>query len=258
MGAVGLPPTYIFSFRGSKSRPDWIYDLEFIGRKLPFVPFDRNARSMVPQGANVAHGFWSIYASAQATTPSMQEQLFSLLHKYQPSQLYIAGHSLGGALCVLFTLDLALSEFGNIQYWNYNYGCPMVGNKVFADFYNSQPREQQTPTLRVQNIDDAVPCNPPPKDDYKHVGQAYLIGFHGPESRREERLLDNHMAQNYRPVLECARDTANGVCINDNVKVPSPTCTVTSFKPDPTKICAGTMLEPGAAAAGGVGIPDQP
>ncbi|MGH7867189.1 MAG: lipase family protein, partial [Candidatus Dormibacteraceae bacterium] len=217
--------SYAFSFRGSKSRLDWLHDFDF-AVKHPFVPFSPNAQPEVPQGAAVAQGFWKIYASSytgtQSTTLSMQHQLFNLLAKYQPKKLYITGHSLGGALCELFTLDLALSTYRKIQYCNYNYGCPMVGNKAFADFYDSE----DTPTLRVQNVDDIVPCNPSPVFDYKQVGQVYVIGFHGNRLLPEDKVLDNHMAQNYKPVLVCARNSLpNRVCDNPAVPVPAPTMT---------------------------------
>ncbi len=121
---------------------------------------------------------------------------------------------------------MALSKYGNIEYYNYNYGCPMVGNEDFANIYDAQPREKQTPTLRVRNINDIVPDLPRSGEGYRQVGQEYLIDFHAKYADPNPacRLLDNHMAQNYAPVLLCASTSSNGVCVNDNVAVPWPTC----------------------------------
>lgn len=97
-----------------------------------FVPFQA---SPSPE-AKVSSGFWSIYNTAVSGTHSMQKQLFDLLGKYHASaqpihRLLITGHSLGAALCELFTLDLALSAYRDIAYSNYNYAGPAVGNPAF-------------------------------------------------------------------------------------------------------------------------------
>jgi hypothetical protein len=230
------PRDYIFSFRGSRTPEDWWSDMQF--EKQTQFPG-------APQGVKVSSGFWDVYNNDSLAEPSMRSQLFSLLDKYckNADNIYITGHSLGAALCVLFTLDLALKpEYSSISYWNYNYGCPRAGNPTFANYYNGRHREQNAPTLRFQNTGDEVPCNPPERVgdvNYMHVGQPRLIAFNSNNPNRKsesDRLLDNHTAIHYQAVLDCMCDN-DGPC-NGPIEVPSPTKTLISCKPDPDKVCA--------------------
>jgi triacylglycerol lipase len=237
------PYSYIFSFRGTYSMLDAIDDLEF-WLEDKFVPFRTPAPS---PSAGVASGFWSIYSTSLQGTPSMQAQLFALLDKYYGSsepihRLFITGHSLGAALGELFTLDLALSPYHEIAYSNYNYACPRVGNGEFAQLYESQPPEQNpaTRTLRIQNTYDIVPCSPPELADYQHVGDVYLVAFYNKDAGWLDPLAKfyDHQALNYQAVLACAFRSPGGVCINDNLDVPTDAETLVSLKPDPSTLCS--------------------
>jgi hypothetical protein len=256
------PYTYIFSFRGTYSMLDVLEDADFWEQDY-FVPFQA---SPSPE-AKVSSGFWSIYNTAVSGTHSMQKQLFDLLGKYHASaqpihRLLITGHSLGAALCELFTLDLALSAYRDITYSNYNYASPAVGNPAFAELYDSQPREKDpaTQTLRIQNTYDRVPCSPPdiiPGCVYQHVGAAYLIAFYNTDWVTPYALLYNHQALNYQAVLACAFTSQGGVCLNDNLPVPSDGETLVSLQPDPLTLCSLLLQTqtPGIPAAVSPGRP---
>ncbi|MDT7596082.1 MAG: triacylglycerol lipase [Pseudonocardiales bacterium] len=254
------PYTYIFAFRGTYSWRDALEDLDF-WELDSFVPFQQASPS--PE-AKVACGFWGIYTTAVAGTPSMQEQLFALLDKYHASaqpihRLLITGHSLGAALCELFTLDLALSDYRDIEYSNYNYAGPRVGNPAFADLYDFQPREKDpaTKTLRIQNTYDEIPCSPPDIPGlpvYQHVGAAYLIAFYYKVWEDPLALYYAHQALNYQAVLACAFGSSGGLCINDNLYVCSDNETLVSLQPDSSTLCswllqAQTPSFPGAYPA---------
>ena len=259
-----MPYTYIFSFRGTYSMLDVFEDAQFWEQE-PFVPFQASPS----RDAQVASGFWSIYTTAMSGTPSMQEQLFGLLDKYHASaqpmhQLLITGHSLGAALCELFTLDLALSRYQDIVYSNYNYAGPQVGNPAFAELYDSQPREKDpaTQTLRIQNTYDIVPCSPPAIPlfpVYQHVGAAYLVAFYNKDAGWLDpyALLYAHQALNYQAVLACAFASQGGACINDNLLVPSDGETLVSLQPDPSTLCS-LFLQAQAAATTAVVFPGEP
>jgi triacylglycerol lipase len=255
------PYTYIFSFRGTYSMLDVFEDAGFWEQEY-FVPFQA---SPSPE-AKGACGFWSIYSTAVSGTPSMQKQLFDLLGKYHASaqpihRLLVTGHSLGAALCELFTLDLALSGYRDIAYSNYNYAGPQVGNPAFAELYDSQPREKDpaTQTLRIQNTYDIVPCSPPNIPlfpVYQHVGAAYLIAFYNKNADWVDpyALLYTHQALNYQAVLACAFGSSGGLCINDNLYVCSDNETLVSLQPDSSTLCswllqAQTPSFPGAYPA---------
>lgn len=67
-------------------------------------------------------------------------------------QLYVTGHSLGGALALLATRDLAADHVAAC----YSFGAPKVGNEDFGHAI-------KTPVYRVVNAADVVPRVPPRK-----------------------------------------------------------------------------------------------
>lgn len=234
------PYTYIFAFRGTYSMLDLTEDLFFEWSSF------RTHTGQLQRGAHVVSGFWSIYATAAGKTPSMQSQVFALIDRYQRSakpisRLLITGHSLGGCLAELFTLDLALSTYGSIPYFHYNYAAPRVGNSGFKKLYDGQARELNpaTRTLRIQNTYDIVPCYPTSWVGFEHVGDAYLVAFYNAASGwfdRNAKFYD-HSAVNYRAVLECAFKSPGGVCINNALNVPTDAETLVSKEPDPSTLC---------------------
>jgi hypothetical protein len=175
----------------------------------------------------------------------MQQQMFSLIDTFNASdkpihQLYITGHSLGSAVCELFTLDIALSR-PDVKASNYNYACPRVGNAKFVNFYDKQAAQQntQTRTLRIQNTYDKVPCVPLEDMGYQHIPYAYLIAFYKQSWFGIEKfnLLARHSALNYQAVLQCAANSGSGICIDNKLEVPGNHYAVTSKRPDADSVC---------------------
>jgi triacylglycerol lipase len=231
------PSAYVFAFRGTYTMFDAFEDAAF-WHQDPFVP---HTGGLLRPSPKVASGFWSIYASSYGSTPSMQSQLFTLLDRFQSSdtpidRLIVTGHSLGAALSQLFSLDLALSRYGDIATVNYNYAGPRVGDPAFAAVYD----ERAGPTVRVQNSYDLVPCGPPESWGYQHAGQQYLLAFYN----RDAGWLDprakyyDHQALNYQAVLACAFASTDGVCVNDDLPVPTEAETLVSVRPDPATVCS--------------------
>lgn len=105
-------------------------------------------------------------------------------------QVYLTGHSLGGALATLFALELSSSELakkGHIQITMYNFGSPRVGNKRFADMYN----QAVTDSWRVVNHRDIIPTVPRLMG-YCHVAQPiYLSAGALSEALVERELLED-------------------------------------------------------------------
>ncbi len=234
------PYIYIFAFRGTSSILDILDDLGV--EKKPFTPYE--ASVSVPSDVAVESGFYDVYSSSDENTHSMQKQLFQLLDKYEASdkpidQLYITGHSLGSALCELFTLDVALSR-PSITASNINYACPRVGNSDFVTFYEKQPAQQNsnTRTLRVQNTYDKVPCVPLESMGYQHLSYAYIIAFYKDSWIGKLNFLDSHSSQNYSAVLHCAAASDQGVCVCEKLEVPANGYAVTSKEPDQSTICS--------------------
>lgn len=161
--------TFIFAFRGTDSDLDAWEDVHFL--TTDFEPM-QGSISPTPQ---VSSGFYGVYDDkGPGMTQSMRLQLFALLAKYQPTQLYITGHSLGAALSQLFSLDLAVSQPTNAL--NINFASPMVGTDTWQTAYESQIAA--TDSIRVYNYWDYVLSLPPDKFGYRTVGNGFLTAFY--------------------------------------------------------------------------------
>lgn len=98
------------------------------------------------------------------------------------SELWITGHSKGGALAVLAAARLAGRHPGVITF-----GAPMAGDREFAANALSQG------LARYENRLDLVPLLPPL--EYAHVGTPVLVG-EGPDDHRHRYFeILEHMAE---------------------------------------------------------------
>lgn len=126
-------------FRGTTTASDWISDA--IASQTPF-PYAK-------EGGLVHQGFLDIYQSAR-------KQILTAMNKLSAKkQLYLTGHSLGGALATLCAVDLAMNTKFNPSV--YTFGSPRVGNPTFAKLFN----RCTGPHYRVYNQTDMVPKLPP-------------------------------------------------------------------------------------------------
>ncbi len=105
-------------------------------------------------GGRVHAGFSKAYAE-------VNEQLDAIVQARRPGQaIWLAGHSLGGALATLAAAHLAPGTIQGL----YTYGCPRVGNGPFA---KTLPVETH---CRFVHRDDWVPLVPPALLGYQHAG----------------------------------------------------------------------------------------
>lgn len=169
----------IISFRGSRTNPDWIANAAILQTLFPYTRIPLKVHS----------GFAAIYKACR-------QQIINVLNTLSSSkQLYITGHSMGGALAVLCTLDAAV----NTDYKNpvmYNFGSPRVGDPKFVQFYNDIIQS----SIRIVNINDIVPLLPPasvrpPLSNrllyYRHVKNLVPIAV------QTGSTTGNHIMENY-------------------------------------------------------------
>ena len=123
------------------------------------------------EGSMVHQGFYNVY---MAIRPELWSRIVN------PSELYITGHSLGGALSTLCAF-----YFAQYKPTHYSFGSPRVGNVTFAEKYN-----ELVDGVRVYNIADTITVVPPPlilNLVYQHVkgGVAFDINT--------GNMRDNHI-----------------------------------------------------------------
>lgn len=128
----------LFIFRGTATIGGWVSDLD-----VKMV-----ATSEFP--GRVHSGF---YDDFMAMYPWILDRIKTA------KNVKVTGHSLGGALAVLTAEKLKIPLL-------YTFGCPRVGNIVFA-------RECYSEHHRVVNDIDIVACVPPPP--FVHTGDEYRL-----------------------------------------------------------------------------------
>ncbi|GAV70449.1 C2 domain-containing protein/Lipase_3 domain-containing protein [Cephalotus follicularis] len=129
------------------------------------------------QEVQVHSGFLSAYDSVRTRIIDLIEVAIGYKEFAESPykwQVYVTGHSLGGALATLLALELSssqLAKFGAISLTMYNFGSPRVGNKRFAEVYNEKVKD----SWRVVNHRDIIPTVPRLMG-YCHVAQpVYLV-----------------------------------------------------------------------------------
>ncbi|WP_053374164.1 lipase family protein [Paenibacillus sp. FJAT-27812] len=168
----------VLAFRGSGSAVDWVSD--FIAQQTTYRPV---------KNTGLTHkGFTDIYMSART-------QIFEILKQLPPDRpLFITGHSLGGALATLASIDLALnSEFTPIVY---TFGAPRVGDPKFASSYNAAVATH----WRFQNEFDIVPHLPTLVYQSPNTKQTYYYMHVKGEVKRSFRMgsvAGNHILSSY-------------------------------------------------------------
>lgn len=138
---------HVLSFEGSQDIRDWLIDLEFI--KL--VPYKEHPT------AKVHFGFWKAYNS-------IRENVLSTIKYNNVSKLFVTGHSLGGALATVASLDIAES-LPYINIFMINLGAPRVGNKYYVDLFSIYINNY----FRITHAKDPVVHLPPMAFSYYHI-----------------------------------------------------------------------------------------
>lgn len=157
----------IVAFRGTANIYDDLQDLDILPASFPYVP----------GGGSVVRGFLNIYSRIRL---QLAEALLKLSTR---KNLFITGHSLGGALATLAALDIAVNtKFKNPTV--YTFASPRTGNQSFASAYNRAVKQ----SVRVANVLDLVPYLPP---FYTHVQTRFPILFN------TSSPLRNHEMTNY-------------------------------------------------------------
>ena len=142
-------------FRGTRKEAEWISD--FQDKQVPFL-WDENL-GWVGRGfnkiytrPNAAHPEWLI---SPVEHPSISDVILDTLSAFPVgSQVFVTGHSLGGALATLATLHIKNFTSFN-QPTLYTFASPRVGDPTFAAHFTNLE------CFRIANSEDIVPAVPP-------------------------------------------------------------------------------------------------
>jgi hypothetical protein len=148
----------IVAFTGSHTTKDFIQDAKFEMRRLGY------STAMNP--AYVHAGFLEDAAIDARVTLEVR----NLLAVHPDGQVFVTGHSLGGAIALLCAVELRRS---GIQVAGvYTFGQPRVGNSAWAAMYEQALGDR---TFRVVNENDIVPRTPGVLMGYRHCGNEVLL-----------------------------------------------------------------------------------
>ena len=163
--AVSASKELVAVIRGTDTILEWLHDAEYL---------------MVPCPITGSHGFsedgfTAVYRSlrmGQANgTPTAVASMKSYLDSGSATSVTICGHSLGGALATLLTLDVGLNTSCHAP-TAYTFASPRTGEYLFAGAFNAS-----IPThYRVVNRQDLVPKLPPILPlPYEHVNTYFEL-----------------------------------------------------------------------------------
>jgi hypothetical protein len=163
--AISASKEIVAAIRGTATILEWLHDASFL---------------MVPVPIAGAHGFTedgftAVYRSlriGQANgTPSVKDSIKGYLDNGTATSVTVCGHSLGGALATLLTLDVGLNTSCRTP-TSYTFASPRTGDCMFAGVYNAA-----IPTsYRIENRQDLVPKLPPPLPlPYEHVNTQFEL-----------------------------------------------------------------------------------
>lgn len=149
--AITKDGNVILSFRGTEPENigDWVSDIQI--KKTKTVK------------GHIHKGFLKAWIDISAEVCCEIDNLVDDIVR----NVWITGHSLGGALAIISALSLQTPLAGI-----YTFGAPRVGDKKFAKQFDERFKDR---TYRLVNNCDIVTRTPPRIGGYKHCGQLIYI-----------------------------------------------------------------------------------
>jgi predicted lipase len=195
----------VASIRGTATILEWIHDAAFLMMPCPIA-------GLVGMTED---GFTAIYDSlrtgkAEGSTSAVAA-IKSHLTAGQAKTVTVCGHSLGGALATLLTVDVALNTPCKTPS-GYTYASPRTGDHLFAQGYNASVPA----SYRIVNRQDLVPQLPPILPlPYEHVNTKYELN--PPFGKIKQTLICMHHLGTYIWLMEqlagSGTDTLPSECV---------------------------------------------
>jgi triacylglycerol lipase len=178
-------------FRGTVTISEWLKNIKLAQRAYEFIPM----------GGNTEVGFTEVYGSIHE---DIIEAVEDVIGGGGITQVFVTGHSLGGALAALAAPELA--DRLMVKPAVYTFAAPRAGNRTFSQRYNALIN----PSWRVVNRHDLVPTLPPrtvialdlKTYHYVHVAAEQRISFGRPVTITDlRRVEENHSLCGYYDAL---------------------------------------------------------
>jgi len=163
--AVSATKELVAVIRGTDTILEWLHDAEFVPVPIPIT----GAHGLTEDG------FTAVYLSlrigpAQGSLTA-KDSIKSYLDAGAAASVTVCGHSLGGALATLLTLDVGLNTSCHAPV-AYTYASPRTGDHLFASSYNASIAS----SYRIANRQDLVPKLPPILPiPYEHVNTEFEL-----------------------------------------------------------------------------------
>ena len=141
-------------FRGSTTKQDWLYNLKF-------------NKTNIGRDIYVHTGFYRQLTDNDYCNNIIND-VKNLSHIYKNYEIYISGHSMGGALATIFGYKLSRQISDNVTI--ITFASPRIGNYTWYEKFNVIPNLR---LYRVTNNRDIVTTIPYFK--YYHVGNSMLL-----------------------------------------------------------------------------------
>jgi hypothetical protein len=166
-GFLALSPAkeLVAAIRGTATILEWLHDASFLMVPSPIAGLHGSTED----------GFTAVYRSLRIGrangTVSAKDSVKSYLDTGAANAVTICGHSLGGALATLLTVDVAINTSCHTPV-SYTYASPRTGDHFFAGSYNAAIPS----SYRIENRQDLVPKLPPILPlPYEHVNTKYEL-----------------------------------------------------------------------------------
>lgn len=168
----------VLSFRGTEDGAQLVDELL---HAYP-VPFDGH------HGVAVAGYFYDAF---KILAPAMYNAYHKAVARYPNATLYVTGHSLGGAIASLASIDILSKTSRNAPTYLYSFGAPRVGNYTLSVLFGQKFPQ----ALRVVNAGDLVahmpPCSAAPnKGCATTKGSLWWSFHHGSEVWYQKSMPD--------------------------------------------------------------------
>lgn len=189
------PEMLALIIRGTLTVPEWQQDL-----RLSMVP----ARFLGSKGDDyykdvmIHNGFNTIYSE-------MRDSILNVVKNFsdKPFSLLVTGHSLGAAMTTLASIDFTTNVPNVKRTLVYVYGCPRVGNAVFANLIKSKSNLTVHRVVNNSDFFTEVPpsitpniANDQAPYPYTHVGDEHSFNIN------HYSILANHNLPIYNVWLD--------------------------------------------------------